>query len=143
MKLLLVRVYGNDNETIGILSIDNKANCFTLEDTYQTKKVYGKTRIPEGTYRIKLRTSGRLHEKYSKLFPDMHKGMLELQNVPGFTFIYIHIGTTEDDTLGCLLTGRNVNLKNDRFKLTESTEAYKDFYSKVINNIEDLTIQIV
>ena len=40
----------------------------------ENEKVYGETRIPAGTYKLKLRTEGGYHQKYSKRFPDIHRG---------------------------------------------------------------------
>lgn len=144
MELLSVRIYNNKDESFGILSIDNKDECFTLEDQYQNVKVYGETRIPSGKYKVRLRTVGRLHEKYRVRFPKFHKGMLELVDVPGFTNILIHIGNTDDDTLGCILVGRKVVISNNgKFTLEDSTTAYIQLYNKVIENIDNLTIQVI
>ena len=142
MKLTLTRMWDNVNETLGILSIDDVEQCLILEDQYQKEKVYGETRIPEGTYKIKLRTNGRMHEDYSKKY-DFHRGMLELQNVPNFKYVYIHVGNDDDDTLGCLITGRKVVVKSGKIKLESSTEAYKELYKKVIPFIDNLYIQII
>jgi len=143
MKLRLVRIYANDDETLGILSINNKEECFVLEDQYQLDKIYGETRIPTGTYKIKLRTTGRMHSKYSIRFPSFHKGMLEIQDVPNFKYIYIHIGNDDNDTLGCLLLGVKSVINNGKIKIENSTDAYVRFYQKVIKHIDNLTIQIV
>ena len=76
--------------------------CFTLEDQRRLgEKVAGETSIPLGTYEIKLRTEGGMHEKYLRQFMELpHQGMLHLQNVPDFEWVYLHIGNTDDDTLG-------------------------------------------
>lgn len=141
MKLKLYRAWANDNETIGMLSIENIEECWILEDQYQQEKVYGETRIPPNTYKIILRTYGKTHEKYSKLF-DFHKGMLELENVPGFTDILIHKGLDDSHTNGCLLTGRDSTVKNGKIKLKQSTDAYTSLYKKVLPYIDSLYIQI-
>ena len=141
MKLKLYRMWANDSETLGVMSIEDIEECFILEDQYQEIKVDGETRIPQGTYKIELRTSGTMNEKYLERF-DFHKGMLWLQGVPGFTFVYIHIGNSDDDTLGCLLTGRKAKVKDGKVTLEQSTEAYTSFYKKVIPHIDNLYIQI-
>ena len=51
-----------------------------------------KGRIPAGTYHC-------IWEPYGKF-----RGYA-LKDVPGFTNIEMHIGNTEDDTLGCILLG--------------------------------------
>ncbi len=136
MRLLVKRFSESKDfggSTLGLLFVDGKFECYSLEDEAREMKVPGETRIPEGTYAIALRTFGEHHLKYQKLFPDIHKGMLEISNVPGFTDILIHRGNTEQDTAGCLLVGDGVN--NNTVApalLAESTPAYKRLYGKVI-----------
>jgi len=92
MEITIDRLQDNGHSTIGVMKIDGVFEAFTLEDTYHAIKVPGETRIPAGKYDIKLRTEGGLHNKYKAKFGSMHKGMLWLQNVPGFEWVYIHIG---------------------------------------------------
>lgn len=121
----------NDISTLGDLSV-NDTKILIIEDDFDVVKEYGKTRIPAGRYEIKLRTEGHIHEAYKKRFPDIHKGMLHLQNVPGYTFIYIHCGNSAKDSLGCLLTGsRKVN--NDY--VAGSEPAYKKIYPMIADEI--------
>jgi len=120
--------------------------AYTLEDQYQPTKVRGETCIPKGVYVIKLRTEGRSHEKYQNRFPDMHKGMLHLQAVPGFSWILIHIGNTIDDTDGCILMGDGVQTNRlGNSMITSSTNAYKTVYpliaSALLSN-EEVVIEV-
>jgi len=147
MKLKLIRTYDSGDETIGQLLLDEKLLCFTLEDEHRDKKVYSETRIPAGKFEIKYRTSGRMHERYSKNFPATHKGMLELQNVPGFSYIYIHIGNEEDDTSGCILVGAWLRNSKGRLSIVAgtSTAAYLHLYSlisEVLDTGEKVFIEI-
>ena len=63
MKLEVKRVYLGDTYTIGKLSIDGDYFCDTLEDKVRDlnkngkldefeEKIYGKTAIPYGTYKV-------------------------------------------------------------------------------------------
>ncbi len=142
MQLVLKRFADNGNATIGGLYIGTKLLCFTLEDEARTTKVKGETRIPAGEYEIKYRTVGGHNAEYAKKFKN-HKGMLELQNVPNFQFILIHIGNYEKDTDGCLLVGVTAN---SNFTLTSSTQAYMavyDLVSEALNKGEKVTIKIL
>ena len=38
-------------------------------------------------------------------YGDMHKGMLWVRDIPGFEYILIHTGNTDEHTSGCLLVG--------------------------------------
>ena len=108
MELLLIRRYKNDKYTIGDLYIDGVWFSNTLEDTdrgltddmseEQIKKikVYGKTAVPKGRYKIEVTYS----PKFKRYLPI-------LLNVKGFSGIRVHSGNTAEDTLGCLLVGFN------------------------------------
>jgi hypothetical protein len=142
MLLELFRKKSNGDTTIGELSIDGAFQCYTLEDEKREIKVMGETRIPAGTYKIKLQQNGTMTGKYAKRFPGIHQGMLWLQDVPNFTTIYIHIGNTDDDTKGCILVGKHEN----NWKLSESTNAYIPLYVKIVqalNSKEKVSIKII
>lgn len=128
MKLFLHRFATLAKQTIGALYVDGRFCCFTLEDQPQPgAKVAGETRIPAGVYTMKLRTEGRLHAKFSELYPE-HRGMLWLQDVPGFEWIYLHPGTTERDTAGCILVGDGALASG---QLSWSVQAYRRLYGQV------------
>ncbi len=132
----LQRLRSNQNETLGQISLDDKFKAFTLEDEHRDQKVKHETRIPAGTYEIKLRKLGGMTLKYQKLFPKMHKGMLWLQNVPGFEFIYIHIGNLDTHSSGCILVGRNHTVTNNKMTLVESKVAYEALYKEILLQLE-------
>ncbi len=136
MKLIVERYEHNKNETIGKLYIDGKFECYTLEDEFRATKVYEETRIPQGTYKIKLRTVGEFNNRYLKKYPKFHKGMLHVTNVPGFEYILIHIGNTEKDTAGCLLVGATVGFIGKKRAVLSSGKAYEQLYPKVLKALE-------
>lgn len=126
------RFVSNEDATGSIVSINGRFECFGLEDEYRTEKVWGETRIPAGQYHVGVRTEGGFHNRYSTRLRDIHRGMLHVQNVPGFEYILIHIGNTDDDTAGCLLVGRGIECKDD-IHVTHSLSAYRRLYSRVID----------
>lgn len=131
MQLTLKRFNSTRDYTQGMMYIDGKFECFTLEDEHRTTKVWGETRIPDGTYEIKFRTEGGHHRRYAARFHTRwHKGMLHLQDVPNFKWILIHIGNDDDDTAGCILVGKGIP-DHDRGFISNSTKAYRDLYPQV------------
>lgn len=143
MELLLSRFSGEDESTLGLLFAVSEIGfkrflCFTLEDQFNDPKVPGETRIPEGRYKIELRTEGGMHERYSDRFGSLHKGMLWLQDVPDFTFVYIHYGNYDDETEGCILVGDGAqsNLIEDGM-VTSSVAAYKRLYREIVGAVAD------
>lgn len=141
MEIEVKRFSDNKEASVGVMLIDGKFACFTLEDEERFVKKMKETRIPEGTYDIVFRTEGGHHERYKTKFSDIHKGMLHIINVPNFTHILIHIGNTEKDTDGCLLVG---DIIYSNHTLGGSTIAYKNIYpqiAKALLNNEKVTIK--
>lgn len=145
MELEVIRFSSESDSTNGILfDSSNKLDgrkflCYTLEDEQRETKVKGETRIPEGSYEIKVRKVGGFHAKYSKRFGEMHRGMLHVTSVPGFDYILIHCGNTDEHTAGCLLLGdsqENNQIKKNGF-IGKSTQAYKRVYNYIIDHIDE------
>ena len=146
MKLQVVRTQFGKDATNGLLFIDGVFECYTLEDQYQAVKVMHETCIPEGTYDIKFRKTGGFHAKYSARYKNAHYGMLHLQDVPGFTYILIHTGNTDEHTSGCLIVGETQQDLDINFNgmVGSSAVAYKKMYSKVANQLlqgKEVTIE--
>ena len=136
MKIELIRYSSQSKTTFGAVLLDSKFQCYSVEDRYRTNKVKHETRIPAGTYEVKLREFGGHYERYKEKYAG-HKGMLWLQNVPEFTDILIHIGNKEGDTSGCILLNNEVNNNvTDMGRGTNSTQAYLNFYFKVLKAFE-------
>lgn len=151
MKLEVLRISSQKDSTNGILfdiTDGKKFLCYTLEDEARNEKVMGETRIPSGTYKITLRTVGGFHSRYEAKYGDLHKGMLWVRDVPGFEYILIHTGNTDEHTAGCLLVGNSQNeniTKKDGF-IGSSVTAYKRIYppiAKALENGEEVTITYV
>lgn len=118
MKLTLRRRYKGATYTIGTLYVDGVKFCDTLEDTdrgldssmseanIKHFKVYGKTAIPTGTYKVSMCDvspkfkSRSWAKKYGGIVP-------RLVGVNGFSGVLVHPGNSEADTLGCILVGEN------------------------------------
>jgi len=139
MEITALRLMDDEDATIGAFYINGIGRCFTLEDEEREIKVKGETRVPEGRYRVTLRTEGGFNARYSKKFGSFHKGMLWVRDVPNFEYVLIHIGNTDEDTAGCLLVGTTVK----KGFLADSTTAYKDIYPEIADallNGEDVFI---
>lgn len=135
MKLRVERLWKKPAYTVGRLFVDGKFFCNTLEDTVRDlsneKKVYGKTAIPYGEYKVVYNWS-----------PKFGRNLPRLLNVPAFEGILIHPGNTADDSAGCILVGRNTEVG----RLTESRYA-SDKLNVLIEGAqrggESITIEIV
>ena len=151
MKLEVIRFSSGTDSTNGLLlevieqgnDIDGlwqqkKFLAYTLEDEQRDKKVLGETRIPNGVYKLGLRKVGGYHARYTKRFPHIHIGMLHVLDVPGFEYILIHCGNTDEHTAGCLLVGdsqENNQIVTNGF-IGKSTQAYKRIYPRIAEALE-------
>lgn len=118
MRLKVKRIYKGEYYTIGKLYIDDQYFCDTIEDKdrqlddgmseplIKSMKVYGQTAIPTGTYIIDMNTTSPKFKDRTWAKP--YGGKLpRLIGVKGFEGILIHVGNTQQDSLGCILIGYN------------------------------------
>lgn len=144
MKIEVFRFNSDKDYTNSVILIDGKYICDGLEDEYRATKVQHETRIPDGDYKIEFRTVGGFHDKHLARYGSWHRGMLWVKNVPGFEYILIHSGNTDDDTSGCLLVG--FAAKNNQNMVANSRMAYEAFYPMVRDALlrnEGVTIKYV
>lgn len=141
-KFELIRKYFTEYSTIGELFLDGKFICFVLEDKdrmledtwdlerIKTNKVYGRTAIPAGEYRIEWTYSNRFA-----------KDMPILLRVKGYEGVRIHAGNTPEHTLGCLIPGMKMSTDN----VSESKIATQKLYNIIkiaIDSKEQISINI-
>jgi len=119
MKMRLYRRFKGEDYTIGSLFINGLYFCDTIEDKVRDynkdgdledageTKVFGKTAIPYGTYKVRLTMS----PKFKRLLP-------LVMGVKHFTGIRIHRGNTAGDSHGCILPGEN----KEKGKVLHSTK---------------------
>jgi len=117
LETTLIRRYRCSAYTIGVMYAGNDRVCDMLEDCDRgltdemtetqilKKKVYGRTAIPTGRYRIKMTVSPKFK---SKSWAKKYGGMVpEIIGVKGFVGARIHPGNRPEDTYGCPHTGEN------------------------------------
>jgi len=128
MELTLKRDILADGYTLGLLSVDGKHYCYTVEDMVREGvKIPGKTAIPYGRYKVIVNMSNR----FKKLLP-------LLLDVPGFEGVRIHSGNTAEDTEGCIIVGKVRTEKGVRDsrdvaqQLTELLKAQTVVYLSII-----------
>lgn len=132
MKLKLVRIEFHDNTTIGKLYLNGQFECYTLEDRDRLgeglPKVYGKTAIPVGEYRLTIEHSAR----FKRPLPRLH-------NVPQFEGVLIHPGNKAEDTEGCILVGK---VEKDTW-IESSKLAFDALLQKLAQSKESMVLTIV
>lgn len=126
MRITVFRLKQNETTTIGLMYLESDLFCYTLEDVTRDEKIYGKTAIDAGIYKVVLTRSNR----FKRIMP-------LLLDVPKFKGIRIHGGNTHENTEGCILVAKR--LLNDN-TIQGSME---DGLTKRLEGIEDITIEII
>lgn len=148
MKLKLKRIALKKDYTIGKLYIDDVYFCDTLEDTVRDlnkngkfdndeKKIYGQTAIPYGTYEV---TTNVVSSRFkNRIWAKPYNGKIpRLLNVQSFDGVLLHPGSSQLDTSGCILVGKNTIVG----RLTDSQKTFHLLMQK-IKNQKNITIEII
>lgn len=149
IKVLVKRIAKKPKYTIGKLFINGVFYANTLEDTdrgltqdmseeeIKSKKIYGETAIPTGTYKIDMHTVSPKFKNRSWAKP--YGGKLpRLVNVKGFNGVLTHPGNQASDTLGCLLVGKNDVVG----KVTNSVHYFNIIMTELLKDPDNIQITI-
>lgn len=112
--------------------ISQRGLCWILEDGMRDEKIYGRTCIPKGRFRVKPTRNSKFYTQYAADQNLKLKYILWITEVPEFELIRMHAGIDVDDTLGCQLTGLSSNQdKNGNFTVGRSREALKRVHAQL------------
>lgn len=132
MEITIKRIAKKASYTIGKLYVDGTYVCDTIEDKdrgltddmplelIKTKKVYGETAIPTGTYKLDMNTVSPKFKDRSWAKPYGGK-VPRLLNVKGFDGILVHPLNKASESLGCVGVGKNTIVG----MVTDSTNTFK------------------
>ena len=138
MEIVVKRIRQGTNSTLSELYITGERVCYGLEDSVREEKIKGSTAIPAGRYKLAFNRYGAMNGRYKRWFPEFHQGMLELQNVPNFSYVYIHMGNNFSDTAGCLLVGAKMKYfeRDKEYEIRQSRKAYVPLYKRICAAME-------
>lgn len=105
-KLLIQRLLSDDKSTLGILSLNFKPICCTLENP-QSQFL-----IPAGKYICKRVISNKFGETFT------------IEGVKNHSLLRFHWGNTEKDTDGCVITGMCFAPKDSDLDVLYSRNAF-------------------
>jgi hypothetical protein len=99
-------------------------------------KVYGKTAIPTGRYRVILSVSPHFGKNafFQSICKDASSGLAkapELLQVPGFGGVRIHVGNYASDSEGCILIGKGAFPTLEM--ITQSRLAYRELMALLMD----------
>lgn len=110
-KLTLKRINSSRECVLGVLELDDKEICKTLELPWRDNQK-GISCIPAGEYKLSPYPSSRFGEVYI------------VNDVPNRTGILIHTGNTADDIQGCILVGDSYGKLNGKKAVLNSRQAF-------------------
>jgi len=129
MNLKLIRAEMGPEGTFGVLLLDGKSFCVTLERPWQDNKP-DISCIPAGTYKCSPVNSHRFGET------------LQVDNVPGRSEIIFHQGNYVDDSRGCILVARSYGILGLTRAILTSRPVFTRF-REVIQNKAPYILEIV
>ena len=143
MIINVKRIKQGNNSTLSEIYIDGDFFGYGLEDSVREVKIKGATAIPVGVYKLGLNIYGAMNAKYKRKFPDIHRGMIEIKDIPNFKYVYIHIGNYYSDTSGCLLVGEYFKLYDGDYAVYDSTKAYRRLYEMLVEAVAKGEVMII
>lgn len=132
MEILQKRVKRGKNSTLSILYVDAIKRGYVVEDkdrdlhstmtleAIKATKVHSQTAIPIGRYQLIMRYSVS-----KKMW------VAWFQNVPGFTYIYMHPGNWIKDTLGCVLPGLSWGFEGGEYCVRNSRKLFVPLLNEI------------
>lgn len=154
MKLTVKRSSPESTWTPGELYIDSEWFSNTLEDLdrgltqemsigeIQSRKIYGETAIPRGTYKVTLDVVSPKFSQYP-FYMDTCQGRLpRLVDVPGYEGVLIHVadGYKKDKLLhGCIGIGE----RQSDGSLLNGKETFRKLYERLKEDKDNIEIEIV
>ena len=143
MQTKIIRVAQGKQSTLSQLYINDVFQCYLLEDKIREVKLPKQTAIPTGVFKLTLNTWGAKNTEYQRLWGTMHKGMIEIDNLGSFDYVYIHLGNNYKQTAGCPLCGFGFQFVNGDYEVTQSKDAYKMIYPKLAKIAKDSSNKIL
>ncbi len=127
----VLRTKQGKHSTLSEIYVNNQFVCYGLENIPRPVKIRGETAIPAGHYPLGFNRDGGMNGRYYDDYPKLHRGMLEIRDIPNFSYVYFHKGNSYKETAGCVLVGNQYVLEDGDYRLLASGVAYKKFYPLV------------
>jgi hypothetical protein len=127
MEVILKRVIKSNKAILGIMYLDGKELCRTLENPWLNNHS-NISAIPEGEYICKA-FSGK---KY--------KNVWEITDVEGRTYVLIHNGNLEKHTEGCILVGKKWGFLRNELAVLSSVRTLRKLRKKLPS---DFSLKII
>lgn len=134
MNLTLTRIHFLEDCIIGELKVGER-KYFTLERAWHGNR-QNISCIPEGDYNF-------LPHAWAENAPNKFKKVWHIQNVPMRSYILLHAGNSIADTMGCILVGNGVNIRDNTGALLDSKNAINELREIIGRNSGTIKIERV
>ncbi len=140
--LKVCRTKQGKHSTLSEIYVNDQFVCYGLENIPRPVKIRGETAIPIGQYLLGFNRDGGMNGRYYDDYPKMHRGMLEIHDIPDFSYVYFHKGNSYKETAGCILVGARYMLEEGDYRLLASGIAYKKFYPLIVELMAQGTVEV-
>lgn len=137
-----MRTKQGKHSTLSEIYVNNQFVCYGLENIPRPVKIRGETAIPAGRYSLGFNREGGMNGRYYDDYPKLHRGMLEILDIPNFRYVYFHKGNSYKQTAGCVLVGSQYVLEGGDYSLLASGVAYKKLYSLVTEQMAQGPVEV-
>jgi len=137
-----MRTKQGKHSTLSEIHVNNQFVCYGLENIPRPVKIRGETAIPAGRYSLGFNREGGMNGRYYDDYPKLHRGMLEILDIPNFRYVYFHKGNSYKQTAGCILVGSQYVLEDGDYHLLASGVAYKKLYSLVTEQMAQGPVEV-
>lgn len=137
IELKILRIERSLGGTFGVLLLNNRAFCVTLELPWAGNQPQISC-IPTGRYICKRRKSSLV----ATITKGLWDNTFEVTGVPGRTAVLLHAGNTVIDTHGCILVAQYFGkLRGDRAVLNSGITFHE--FMTITRNIEQFPLVIL
>ena len=125
MLLTLIRTKIKNSDTMGVLLVDGKMMCHTMEPPLIPNDLHPKGAIAMGYYKVTLSQSPH----FKRVLPLLHM-------VPGFEGVRMHAGNRPEDTRGCVLVGQYKEYEKGQLWLSDARSTEEKLVEYMLNHTE-------
>ena len=120
----------DDGETVvGKLFLNEAFYCYTLEDSHTDERIRAEILPASGTYSLRFNQNDQaVTSVYQQLYPQWFTFPLELQNVPGFTAVYILNNSKDAPDHASIMVTDTLQVSNKEAFLKSSEATFKRLY---------------
>lgn len=129
INLTILRISDDGETVVGKLFLNEVFYCYTLEDSHSDEKIRAEILPAPGAYSLRLNQNDQaVASVYQQLYPGWFSFPLQLQNVPGFTAVYILNNSNDAPDHASIMVTDTLQVSNKEAFLKSSEATFKRLY---------------